>query len=103
MVQGNKVTYMIYNNYESVVKIRSIEKITWLILANGSLNEITFGGDVIWDEKTTSEDLSQSGLDLTLAPNSGTPLEIKFEQPASKTGYSLSLVLDVGCTLGGNW
>jgi serine/threonine protein kinase len=102
-VQGNRVTYLIDNNSESVVKIRNFENISWSIFANGSLNEITFGGDIIWEGETTSEDLSQSGLDLTLALNSVTPLVIKFEQTASKTGYTLNLVLDVGCTLGGNW
>ena len=102
-VQGNKVTYLIGNNSESIAKIRTIENITWQIEANGSLNEITFGGDIIWDEETTGEDLVQSGLDLRLAPNSSTALVLIFQHPASKTGYILSLFLDVGCTLEGTW
>jgi hypothetical protein len=102
-VQGNTVKFFIDNATENPVKIQDFENVSWSGLGNGNLHEITFGGDIIWEGETTSEDLSIIGLDLALAPNRSTPLEFKFQWPASMTGYVLSLALDAGCTLGGNW
>jgi serine/threonine protein kinase len=103
LVRDNTVMFLIYNATENPVKIRDLKDVAWPGLSNGYLHEITFGGEVIWQGETTSEDLNRIGLDLTLAPNRSTPLELKFQWPASNAGYILSLALDVGCILGGNW
>jgi serine/threonine protein kinase len=103
LVRSNTVMFLIDNATENPVKLQEFETVSWSVISNGNLQEITFGGEIIWEGETTGEILNLIDRDLTLTSNKSTPLELKFQWPASKTDYTLRLALDAGCTLGGNW
>lgn len=100
---GNKANWRVHNDTMAPVKILQFKRINWSLTTNGYLQSILLGEEMIWEGQAVQGDLTIEGIGWVLGSSKAIPLLLEFQWPAGETGYALSLVIDAGCTLEGNW
>jgi hypothetical protein len=85
------------------VNILQFKRINWSLTTNGYLQSILLGEEMIWEGQAVQGELTIEGIGWVLGSSKAIPLLLEFQWPAGETGYTLSLVIDAGCTLEGSW
>jgi serine/threonine-protein kinase len=103
-VLGNEVTWLLLNDTNREVRILKIPEFEWKFTGSvGSLERLQVGETIIAQGQDLQGELLTVEMLGEIGEGKSVPITFRFSGLAPKDGYRLSLDLDAGCTLAGDW